>query len=68
MVYSSVRIIEGKFMLLVAEELRNPYAVELYRVLSIFVVIDYILILYPYPTINIAVLVRSDCQSVINRL
>jgi len=55
-------------MLLVAEELRNPYAVELYRVLSIFVVIDYILILYPYPTINIAVLVRSDCQSVINRL
>lgn len=68
MVYSSVRIIEGKFMLLVAEELRNPYAVELYRVLSIFVVIDYILILYPYLTINIAVLVRSDCQSVINRL
>ena len=63
-----VIIAKKDFITIVIEDYRHPYIVELYRVLVVFVKLDYILIKYPYITSAKKIKIGSDYQAVINNL
>ena len=56
----------GDFILMVVEDYRDSYAVEICRALSIFKVIDYVLLTYPYITKQITIQIASDYQGASN--
>ena len=61
-------IFQGNFILLVAEAYRYPFLGELYRVLSLVEVIDYIFSSYPIISISFNLAKVSDCKPFLDKL
>ena len=59
-------VVTGDFISTISPEYNNAFAIELCRILSILVAIDYVL--YKYSSLSLAIIIKTgtDCQSVID--
>ena len=59
---------EENFISIVAEDYRNLFTAELYKVLAFLVVIDYVLTNHEVKTQNITITISSNCKSILDTL
>ena len=61
-------LVEGDFILLVLIEYIYLFVAEICRVLTIMKVVDHVLTRSPNTVLEIEIIIRSDCQSVLDDL